>query len=108
MRIKMNDYERRWDNSTRRWIYKHREMMENHLGRKLLFTEHIHHKNGNVLDNRLENLELTDLPHHMVIHSPVYKRINRPVLGCKSLAPSNASHPLGNERASGKEDKLDA
>lgn len=37
---------------------EHRYIMEQHLGRKLLYNEVVHHKNKNLLDNRLENLEL--------------------------------------------------
>ena len=39
-------------------VYEHRFVMGEHMGRKLLSEETVHHKNGNRSDNRLSNLEV--------------------------------------------------
>jgi hypothetical protein len=51
-----------------KWPYKHRWMMEQFLGRKLLRTELVHHINGDSLDNRYDNFHLVSHAQHNVIH----------------------------------------
>lgn len=48
--------------------YEHRMVMEDFLGRKLSASEIVHHINGDKLDNRLENLELTTRSEHIGTH----------------------------------------
>src|SRR2546428_9821753 len=48
------------DGAKRGMMLEHRSVMERILGRELLSTESVHHKNGDRLGNRPDNLELWD------------------------------------------------
>lgn len=52
------------------YILEHRQIMEQHLGRKLATREHVHHKNGIKDDNRIENLEVLSVEDHAREHAP--------------------------------------
>lgn len=47
-----------------RQIREHRWIMEQYLGRKLEKWEHVHHKNDDPSDNRIENLEVLSNSDH--------------------------------------------
>lgn len=49
--------------------YQHRFVMERKLGRKLLSTEHVHHKDGDTHNNRLSNLEIVTASEHAKEHA---------------------------------------
>lgn len=54
-------------------VYVHRHVMEQHLGRKLDTSEHVHHRNGNKRDNRLENLEVISAADHARLHGRTWR-----------------------------------
>ena len=55
---KSNGYIIIWDKRRRKWTAEHRIIFEKYLGRLLQEDEIIHHRNGDKIDNRLENLQL--------------------------------------------------
>jgi hypothetical protein len=52
------------------YVLEHRLVMEKYLNRYLQKREHIHHKNSNKQDNRIENLQLTTISEHIQKHKP--------------------------------------
>lgn len=58
----------RWIWSGGREILEHRYVVEQALGRRLRTDEVVHHKDGNKLDNRIENLEVLSNSEHVSLH----------------------------------------
>lgn len=82
-RIRVNKTGRRimndWHLGTDGYIHKgdlrqHRYVVEEHLGRKLLKSEHVHHINHDKTDNRLENLVVLNQSEHHRVHTGKSKK----------------------------------
>lgn len=50
------------------YVREHRLIMERQLKRQLESWEHVHHINGNTLDNRVENLVILPKSEHLSLH----------------------------------------
>jgi len=63
--------------------YLHRLVMEEYLGRRLSMHEHVHHLNGDVTDNRPENMEILTNSEHRKLHAVQQKRNKKGQFSCE-------------------------
>ena len=64
----MDRYKRRWNPSTRLWVYEHREVAARMLRRNLRADEVVHHSDGDWLNNLPSNLIVMSRSAHMALH----------------------------------------
>lgn len=65
------------------YVYEHRYLMEQKLGRLLTDDEVVHHIDGNKLNNDPENLELKTREQHNTIHRKFAERVELSCTFCK-------------------------
>ena len=58
-------------------ISEHRLIAQRMLGRLIEKNEVVHHKNGNKLDNREENLQVMSRSEHEILHQKRWKGIKK-------------------------------
>lgn len=69
-KLKKSDKKFSYNNSNQK--RKHRITVERYLDRKLRSDEIVHHKNGNIFDNRLCNLQVMSLSEHIKLHQKMH------------------------------------
>lgn len=80
------------------YVAEHRYVMEQHLGRMLERNEHVHHINGDKLDNRLENLVVLTKAAHHALHKNTLNEWRSTLTPEQAKAHASAAGKKGAER----------
>ena len=67
------------------WVLEHRHIMEQHIGRKLLQEEHVHHIDGNQKNNNIANLAILSNGEHTILHHKGCEHLVVSCTNCKKL-----------------------
>lgn len=78
-----------------RTVNEHRQIMEEHLGRKLGPDELVHHRNHNPFDNDLDNLEVLSHQAHSQLHNQKHPLTKL----CAVCGEEFTPHPTKRKRA---------
>jgi hypothetical protein len=80
-----------------RSIFEHRYVMEQHLGRTLSDDEVVHHRDGDKLNNALENLELVTRSHHVShCHATYRTEVEKECKRCGAVKPRSEFYKNSN------------
>lgn len=63
-----------------KWVSEHRYLMEKKIHRKLLAYEHVHHIDGDKLNNNIKNLCILDIKEHGSLEGKKARGVPRPSL----------------------------
>jgi hypothetical protein len=75
-----------------RWRLEHRVVMEKILGKKLKTSEHVHHLNGDTLDNHPSNLRLVSNSAHFHIHHAPLESWAKHYPACRMCGTTTKKH----------------
>jgi hypothetical protein len=62
------NYKKSWDKQRGKFVKTHRLVMEKSLGRSLSYLEVVHHIDGNIKNNNINNLVVMSLEEHTSMH----------------------------------------
>lgn len=90
-----------YDTGKKTTVLQHREVMEKHVGRKLLSTEIVHHKDEDKHNNSIDNLEILSPSAHAKHHAEHVPPITLTCVFCKNDFQRSGSQEKHN-RSQGK------